>query len=149
MYTRTFRTTCFLVTLSVAGAWPAGAASKQEVCSYYGNVGAAAINFLLPLKFSQVVDLVAGKDPALLEQMSAAVEKRGSPKVRADLEKTGKEALELIGEAAGYHAFQLTLTGQATDGQEVFGRLNEQCMNMGPDAIIESQRRARAVQQGE
>jgi hypothetical protein len=129
---------------SLAGP-AAQAGEKEDMCGYYGNVGAAAIDFLLPLTFQQVVDMVSGKDADLLAQMSRAVEGKGSKTARAAIEKMGDDALELMGEAAGFHGFQLALTGQATNGQEVFERLSTQCEQVGPDQIIDIQRRARAV----
>ncbi|WP_139167453.1 MULTISPECIES: hypothetical protein [Kordiimonas] len=122
------------------------AADKQEVCSYYGNVGAAAIDFLMPLTFAEVVEMVSGKNKDLLERMSKAVERKGSADVKKAIRSMGDGSLELMGEAAGLHGFQLVMTGQATDGQEVFGMLASRCMEAGPDAIIEAQRRARALQ---
>lgn len=125
----------------------ADAASQEEICSYYGNVGAAAIDFLMPLKFSEVVEMVSGKNKELLEGMAKAVERKGNPEVKASINNMGDGSLELMGEAAGLHGFQLVMTGQATSGQEVFGILTSRCMQSGPNNIIEAQRRARALQQ--
>lgn len=132
--------------LWVAPSTPASAQGNQDICSYYGNLGAAAIDFLMPLKFNQVVDMVSGKDKALLEEMSKRVESKGSAAVKQAVERMGKGSLELMGEAAGLHGFQLVMTGQATNGQEVFGILASQCMQAGPKEIVDAQRRARALQ---
>lgn len=138
----------FIAALPLA-SMPVQAQSKSDVCSYYGNVGAGAIDFLLPLKFSQVVNMIAGKDKSLMEAMEKAVENKGSAKTRKSIEAMGEDSLALMGEAAGFHGFQLVLTGQATTGKEVFGLLTNQCMSAGPEAIIDSQRNARAFQAGE
>lgn len=138
VYSILFATTIFSVSVS--------ANDRDEICNYYGNVGAAAVDFLLPLSFQQVVNMVSGKDADLLDKMSKAVEGKGSKATRKKISAMGDDALELLGEAAGFHGFQLTLTGQATSGEEVFLRLSSQCQQMGPEAIIETQRRARAVQ---
>lgn len=124
----------------------ATAADQREICSYYGNVGAAAIDFLMPLKFSEVVEMVSGKNKELLDEMAQAVESMGNQDVKKAIGNMGEGSLELMGEAAGLHGFQLVMTGQATGGQEVFGILASRCMQSGPDKIIEAQRRARAVQ---
>ncbi|NVJ99073.1 MAG: hypothetical protein HWE25_13030 [Alphaproteobacteria bacterium] len=134
--------------LLLAAPFPAqsATASQSDVCSYYGNVGAGAIDFLLPLKFSQVINMISGKDQELLKAMNKSLANKGSKKSREGVEELGDDALALMGEAAGFHGFQLVMTGQATTGQEVFGILTNQCMSAGPEAIIEGQRNARALQ---
>lgn len=139
--------TASLIALAISmSSGPAGASDQDEICGYYGNVGAAAIDFLLPLSFQQVLDMVSGKDADLLEKMSKAVEGKGTKSTRDKVTALGENALDLLGEAAGFHGFQLALTGQATNGEEVFIRLSTQCQQLGPQALIDMQRRARAVQ---
>ncbi len=133
------------MTVGLSGT-SAEAADKQEVCSYYGNVGAAAVDFLMPLTFAEVVEMVSGKNKDLLERMADTVGRKGNADVKATIGRMGEGSLELMGEAAGLHGFQLVMTGQATNGEEVFGILASRCMEAGPDAVIEAQRRARAVQ---
>ncbi len=140
------KSVCSIMFAAVTCSIAASANDKDDICGYYGNVGAAAVDFLLPLSFQQVVNMVSGKDADLLAKMSEAVEGKGSKATRTKVTAMGDDALELLGEAAGFHGFQLTLTGQATSGEEVFIRLSSQCQQMGPESIIETQRRARAVQ---
>ncbi|WP_026168231.1 hypothetical protein [Kordiimonas gwangyangensis] len=120
----------------------ADAEDDKEICLYYGNVGAAAVEFLLPLKLQQVVDLISGRDEALLEKMNKTVEGVGNVRVKTAMKKIGDDAAEHLGASAGFLSFQLVMTGQATTPQEVFSVLYRGCSETGPERIVENQRKA-------
>ncbi len=120
----------------------ADAEDTKEICLYYGNVGAAAVDFLLPLKLQQVVDLISGRDEALLEKMNKTVEGVGNVQVKEAMKKIGEDAAEHLGASAGFLSFQLVMTGQATTPQEVFSVLYRSCTETGPERIVENQRKA-------
>ncbi len=115
---------------------------NKEVCLFYGNVGAAAVDFILPLKVQQVVDMISGKDTALVEKMQKSVEGIGNANAKAAMKAMGDDAAEHLGASAGFLAFQLVMTGQATSAQEVFSVLYKSCMDTGASKIVENQRAA-------
>lgn len=120
----------------------ASADDNKEVCLFYGNVGAAAVDFILPLKVQQVVDMISGKDTALVEKMQKSVEGIGNDKARSAMKNMGDDAAEHLGASAGFLAFQLIMTGQATSPQEVFSVLYKGCQDTGAQKIVENQRAA-------
>jgi hypothetical protein len=120
----------------------ADANEDKEVCLYYGNVGAAAVDFLLPLKFQQVVELISGRDETLLQKMNKTIEGVGNAQVKAAMKKLGDDAAEHLGSSAGFLSFQLIMTGQAATPQEVFSVLYRSCTETGPARIVENQRKA-------
>ncbi len=121
---------------------PAGADDNKEVCLFYGNVGAAAVDFILPLKVQQVVDMISGKDTTLVEKMQKSVEGIGNDAAKTAMKKMGEDAAEHLGSSAGFLAFQLIMTGQATSPQEVFSVLYKSCLDTGAQKIVENQRAA-------
>ncbi|WP_262691678.1 hypothetical protein [Kordiimonas aestuarii] len=137
-------TSLFAVCFATSGLAPASAdaADDKEICLYYGNVGAAAVDFLLPLKLQQVVDMISGRDQALLEKMNKSVEGVGNAKVKSAMKKIGDDAAEHLGSSAGFLSFQLIMTGQASTPQEVFSVLYRGCSETGPERIVENQRKA-------
>ncbi|TNE66909.1 MAG: hypothetical protein EP335_02550 [Alphaproteobacteria bacterium] len=123
---------------------PARADDNDDLCSYYGNIGASAVDFLMPLTFRQVVDLVAGKDEALAKKLNERLQSRANSRVVAILGRMGDDAAGLLGESAGYQAFQMAIGGQATKGSEIFAAMNNACLELGADTIIENQRQKRS-----
>lgn len=120
----------------------ADANEDKEICLYYGNVGAVAVDFLLPLKLQQVVDLISGRDEVLMQKMNKTIEGVGNVQVKASMKKLGDDAAEHLGSSAGFLSFQLIMTGQATTPQEVFSVLYRSCTETGPGRIVENQRKA-------
>ena len=125
----------------------ARADENEEICAYYGNVGAATVEFLLPLSFRQVVKLIAGKDDTLAKSLDGRLQRLQSARIKAMLDKIGPDAIGLLGESAGFQAFQMAVSGRATEGGQVFMAMTNACQQMGAETIIANQRKKRQQSQ--
>ncbi|WP_417448890.1 hypothetical protein [Kordiimonas sp.] len=87
--------------------------------------------------------MIGGRDNALLQKMTKNVEGVGNAGVRSAIKELGDDAAEHLGASAGFLAFQLIMTGQATTPQEVFSVLYRSCSDTGPTHIVDNQRKSR------
>ena len=118
------------------------AADDQTTCSFYSKVGSSVISFVLPLKVQDLVDMLAGKNPDLMIEMTAVMLTAMSAEEFVQLLAMGGDESELLSQSAGEVAFQILMTGQATSVAEVETQLMAICLRIGPDAIMENQRKA-------
>jgi len=132
---------------AVTAALPVKADDNEDICSYYGNVGATTVDFLMPLSFRQVVKLIAGRDANMAKKLDERLQGLKNPRIKAMLDKLGPDAASLLGESAGFQAFQMAVTGRATEGGQVFMAMTNACQQTGAKTIIENQRKKRQQSQ--
>lgn len=127
--------------LSLAPA--AQADENSALCHLYTNTGAGMVEFLLPLTVQQYVNLTAGNEPELANQMAQAIMRQYDPQILAQLQSVNPEKLGLIGEAAGQTVTQLLMSGQATSKAEVSNLMSSACQSLGANVIYEEQKKLR------
>ncbi len=142
------------LTICLGFAPQAIADENAALCHLYSATGAGTVEFLLPLTVQQYVNLTAGKDKALADQMTQAIVRQYNPQIIAQLQNTSPEKIGLMGEAAGQTVTQLLMSGQATSKADVQGVMTSACQALGANTIIEEQKKLReslqqqAAQQG-
>lgn len=125
---------------------PAGQAADERVtCSFYSKVGSSVIGFVLPLTVQDMVDMMAGKNPKLMLEMTIVMMGAMGAEEFQQLMMLNADDAEMLGQSAGEVAFQLLMTGQATSIADVETQLMSVCIRVGPDKIIENQRKANAA----
>ena len=120
-------------------------ASDEAKCDLYGNFGSALVDFMLPLKLQEFVDMMTGNAPELQEEMVSELIDGLSKKNLKTLMKLSQSDNETMGEAAGEVAVNLLMTGAATTPSEVNDLMEANCLAIGAQTIIDNQRRAQAA----
>ena len=126
-------------------ATPASATDSDALCSLYSKTGGSVVEFMLPLTMQQFVDMMAGKNPGLMNQMTQALVSEFDEADLIALASVDQQKAQVIGEAAGQVAIELLMSGQATSKAEIVNAMSTSCKAVGPDVIIANQMRANAA----
>ena len=137
----------YLGIITALTAAPAAAQSENSdaLCGVYSTMGEVLVEFLLPKTLQQFVDATSGKDPTIMAEFGDIVVTKMTAKELLALGVIGEDDAGLLGEAAGQVAVNLLMTGQATTASEVRLSMSKRCQEIGPQDIIENQRRANAA----
>ena len=122
-------------------------ANDDALCSLYSKTGGATVEFMLPLTMQQFVDMMAGKEPALMNQMTMKLLGEFNSDDLAALATVNQQDAEVIGEAAGMVAVELLMSGQATTKSDIVSVMNSGCNAIGAQTIINNQKAARNATQ--
>lgn len=141
---RLLTTSLCILSLSLIAPVTASA-SDDQLCKTYGKIGGAMTDFMLPLTVRELVNMMSGKDPAKMSEMTQAFigSLDGDDFTAIGSLSTADQGI--FGEAAGQVAMGLLLSGQATTGDDVTRQMVSSCSRIGARNIIANQRRATAA----
>ena len=124
---------------------PATAQTDDMKCQIYAKTGGTMADYMLPLRLQDLVNMLSGKDTELMSGLTGALVGKLTPQEMAAMAQFKSNDATILGEAAGEVTMALLMGGQATSGAQVQSILKDTCMQVGPDQIIQNQRRAKAI----
>lgn len=132
--------------MAAFGLLPSTAYAVDDVktCKIYGKIGGAITDFMLPLTMQDLVNILTGKDPKLATEMTSVIIYALDKAEYVVMGDIGEEKAGLMGEAAGQVAIELLMSGRASSGAEIVTIMEDTCLSVGFDAIVDNQRDARA-----
>jgi hypothetical protein len=130
-------------------ASPAYAAEVEDAaaCKMYSQFAATMVDFMLPLTLQDFVNMMSGKDPEALAEMSSGLITQLDQGDIKTMLALGDEA-QIAGQAAGEVAMQILMTGQATSSSEVKNIMDSHCIEIGFDQILANQKTANRASAG-
>ena len=133
-------------TVAALSATPAVAqtGNSDPLCTIYSKMGEVLVETMLPRTMQEFVDATTGKNPAIMNEFTDSILTRLTAEEMAVLAANEADA-GLIGEASGQVAIQILMNGQASSARQVGMIMNEACVSVGSNTIIENQRRANAA----
>ena len=132
--------TCLLISPPVSYA-----NNDATLCNAYGKIGGYMVGSLLPKTMQDFVDMMTGKNPEMLEGITAGLMDDLSGKELLAVSKQDENRMGLMGESAGQVAIQMLMAGQVADKAETVSTLRNNCMSVGVDTIISNQAAANAA----
>ncbi len=143
-----FRKIIFAIAILGFFQIPASQAQDDQLtCAFYSKVGSSVVGFMLPLTVQQLVDMMTGKDPQLMTEMTGVMLRAMNAEEFQNLMAMESSQLEMLGEAAGVVSFQVLMSGQASTVEEVEQKLMSSCLVITPDVIIQNQIKSNAAAQ--
>lgn len=139
--------TAFACVLSLSMAPEARADENTTLCNLYTNTAGGMADFLLPLTVQQYVNMMAGKSPELVDQMTKSIMAQFSSEDLIALATVEADKAALLGEAAGQDVIQIMMSGQGTTKAEIVSAMSGTCQSVGPNMIIEEQKKMKASMQ--
>jgi len=131
-----------------AAAVPSRAQDNDALlCGFYGTVAESIVEFVLPLTYKEVLDMLAGRSPELLGGMQKAMFAKIPPAQLGAFSTAGKQRASALAEAAGSVAFELLMTGQFATPAEIKDHMIATCNNIGVQSLIDNQIAANAAVQ--
>ena len=135
-----------LLALTLTAPATFSAAEEGDMrCSLYGSIGGSMGKFMLPLTMQDFVNIMTGKDPALLNELSNSLLASVNRQELAALGKMPEKDRELFSESAGQAAIENLMSARATSSEELKSLMTSACKSVGAQGIIDNQRRANAL----
>lgn len=125
---------------------PAQAATSEDTCALYARIGGTMSDFMMPLTVKNFVEMMSGKDNALMAEMTSSLITGIGPDHLATMMTLKGDESELIGQAAGTVMMELLMTGAATTPAEIETNMRQTCNSIGAKTLIANQRAAVAAQ---
>lgn len=116
-------------------------------CKMYSKIAGTMVDFMLPLTMQDFVNMMNGKDPKLLGQMTSGLLSGLDAEDVSTMISLGSDA-EIAGQAAGDVAMRMLMSGQATSSSQVQRAMKSNCEEIGFDQIIANQKRANRATAG-
>ena len=132
--------TCLLMSPPVSHA-----NNDATLCNAYGKIGGYMVGSLLPKTMQDFVDMMTGKNPEMLEGITAGLMDDLSGKELLAVSKQDENRMGLLGESAGQVAIQMLMAGQVSDKPDTVNALRNNCMSVGINTIISNQAAANAA----
>jgi len=123
-------------------------ANDEAICNAYGKLGETVASFMLPLTLQQMVNMNSGKDAELMSDFIKKMTDTMSGTEMLALADLGDDAAELLGEFGGQNAITLLMGGQATSSNEIRALMKQQCLQAGPEALVNRMRKAKRALKG-
>lgn len=133
--------------LCLSFSTPAFAADNEKSCKMYSKIAGTMVDFMLPLTMQDFVNMMNGKDPKLLGQMTSGLLAGLDADDISTMVSLGSEA-EIAGQAAGDVAMRMLMSGQATSSSEVQRIMRADCEDIGFNQIIANQKKANRATAG-
>jgi len=121
--------------------------TENTLCTFYGAVGGSVLEFVLPLTMQDLVLMVRGQKPELVEDLTKQMTATTESSALGEAVKLGEQDLELLGKAAGTQAFVLAMSGGAASADEAKNALKSACLRNGSQRIIDQQRAANQAEE--
>ncbi len=138
-----WKLTPLALVLSFTLPLPAMAAEdNQTVCGLYSSIGGSLTEFMLPLTMQDFVNIMTGKDPELLKDLSINMLNGLTGAELAALNAMDEDDSSLLSESAGQIAVNHLMSGSASSSEDVKYLMKNTCLSIGAAKIIENQRRA-------
>ena len=131
------------LSLSLTMAPEARADENTTLCNLYSNTAGGMAEFLLPLTVQQYVNMMSGKSPELVDQMTKSIMAQFSPDDLIALATIDPSKASIIGEAAGQDVIQIMMAGQGTSKAEIVSSMSSTCLSVGANMIVEEQKKMR------
>jgi hypothetical protein len=145
MMNRILATALLGLSFSFALSAPVQASDDDAKCGLYARIGGTMSDFMMPLTVKDFVDIMAGKNDALMGELTASLlTGLGSDHLATMISLQGDESA-VLGEAAGTVMMELLMTGQATSSEEVEQLMNKTCNAIGVETLMQNQRKAAAA----
>jgi len=135
--------------LCLSFSTPAFAADtdNEASCKMYSKIAGTMVDFMLPLTMQDFVNMMNGKDPKLLGEMTSGLLSGLDADDIATMVSLGSDA-QIAGQAAGDVAMRMLMSGQATSSSEVQSAMRANCNEIGFDKIVANQKRANRATAG-
>ena len=112
----------------------ANAASDDDICRLYADLGIAGLMYLSELSPEQLVTLMEGKDPRAAQAMGAYLEQSIDPSGAKALANADID-FKALGTAASNAAFLLVIGGEAESLEQASDIMLATCLKVGPRKI--------------
>ncbi len=136
--------TLALFSLSFASPVYASDNADKANCEVYSKIGGVMVEFMLPLTMQEFVDMMTGKEPKLMEDMTSALIKGLDGDSLSTMLRLGDES-HFVGEAAGEVGVGLLMEGRASSAADVRRIMMNDCQEIGFRRIIDNQKAASAL----
>lgn len=129
-----------------------GAVSAQEdhiLCSVYGKISQATVDFMMPLTLEQVTGMMTGQNPGLLSKFVDIM--AGSITVREQraLAAMPQSDVNLLSEYAGQITMQKVMSMQIRDRSRTRELMEKECKTIGAKTLIARLKKAKAALKGQ
>lgn len=132
--------------LFLAVSAPISSAAEDDIrCDLYGSIGGSLAEFMLPLTMQDFVNMMTGKDPGLLNELSNSLLKSVNGLELAALSEMAESDRELFSEAAGETAIQYLMSARASSSEDLKTIMEKTCISIGADSIIDNKKRAKRL----
>ncbi len=134
----------WMVALTAVALSPAPTAADDDgVCRLYADLGIAGVEYMRELPPDQLLGLMTGADPEVMNGMAAAMAE-AADQARTDILAQPGIDWRALGGAASRNAFTLMLSGQTESLHDAREATFETCVEAGPQTIIAEYNASRA-----
>lgn len=130
--------------LAVVSVAPAQA-DDDALCGAYAAIGQAMASEMLDLTFRDVVSMMRGTNPAVMQQISNALINAVTGDEMAAMLQMSADDQALLGEAAGQQAMMILMSGQQESADGVGKSMEATCKSAGLQALLDQQRQVRSA----
>ncbi len=117
-------------------------------CQLYSKLGGSMVEFMLPLTMQDLVNMMSGKDPDLMMDMTTGLLSGLDGNDLGVMMKLPGQDAEIAGQAAGDVAMKVLMSGQATSAAEVRTIMKSTCETIGFDTMVANQKSANLATAG-
>lgn len=121
---------------------------NELLCSVYGSMSQSVVNFMLPLTFEQILNMITGKDNLLMGQFTQAMMTSMKPEALGKLATSSQTDIAMLSQHAGQTVFQMMMSGQILDMNAAGEVMENKCLEMGSRNIINRMEQAGKIMEG-
>lgn len=124
--------------------WTAAASAEtnqdKALCNFYGVVGQASVEYILPMRVQDLLNMLSGKDEKLMGKFTQKLLDTITGSELLVLADVPDGDVEWLGQSAGQIAIQSLMSARITSGAEVKELLYNHCIKTGVQQIIQKQK---------